>query len=125
MQSKNFQLGLLHFSHLLITIDGHIDDREWAAILAIKKEENISDELFQEFEKKVLTSTEREIYVDGGEFLSQCTDEERLAAFVHLYKLAEADSNISNKEVRFLLYGVKANKVSFEDVVHCANMSGK
>ena len=41
MQSENFQLGLLHMVHLLVTVDGHIDDRERAAILAIKKEENI------------------------------------------------------------------------------------
>ena len=41
MQSENFQLGLLDMVHLLVTVDGHIDDRERAAILAIKKEENI------------------------------------------------------------------------------------
>jgi uncharacterized tellurite resistance protein B-like protein len=68
---------------------------------------------------------EQEIYSAGINLLSTCSDEERLAAFVHLYKLAEADSSISNKEVRFLLYGLKINNVSFEDVVLSANMTGK
>lgn len=125
MQNDSYHLGLLHFVHLLVTVDGHIDDRERVAILAIKKEENISDKVFHEFEKKAETTNEPEVYRDGINYLSACTDEEKLAAFVHLYKLAEADSSISNKEVRFLLYGLKATKISFEDVVMTAGMSGK
>ncbi len=125
MHSRDFHLGLLHFVHLLVTVDGHIDDRERAAIQSIKKEENIPDSTFEEFEKKAETASEQEIYEDGINHLTTCADEEKLAAFVHLYKLAEADKNITNKEVRFLLYGVKATKISFEDVVLTAGMSGK
>lgn len=121
----NYQLGLLHLVHLLVTVDGHIDDRERAAIAAIRKEENMSEQLSRDFEKKVETMKEQEIYSTGINLLSTCSDEERLAAFVHLYKLAEADSSISNKEVRFLLYGLKINNVSFEDVILSANMTGK
>jgi uncharacterized tellurite resistance protein B-like protein len=125
MHSSNYQLGLLHFVHLLVTVDGHIDDRERAAILAIRREEQIPDAVAETFELKATNSDEQQIYLEGNELLSDCTDDERLSAFVHLYKLAEADASISNKEVRFLLYGLKANKVSFEDVVLSANMSGK
>jgi uncharacterized tellurite resistance protein B-like protein len=125
MHSDNFQLGLLHFVHLLVTVDGHIDDRERAAILEIKKEESISDKVFNDFERKSEVASEAEIYTDGIEYLSSCSDDEKLAAFVHLYRLAEADTSISNKEVRFLLYGLKATKISFEDVVLTAGMSGK
>jgi len=121
----NYQLGLLHLVHLLVTVDGHIDDRERMAIEAIRKEENISEQLCTEFEKKVETMKEQEIYSAGINLLTDCTDDERLAAFVHLYKLAEADASISNKEVRFLLYGLKLNNLSFEDVILSANMSGK
>lgn len=121
----NYQLGLLHLVHLLVTVDGHIDDRERMAIEAIRKEENISEHLCTEFEKKVETMKEQEIYSMGINLLTDCTDDERLAAFVHLYKLAEADASISNKEVRFLLYGLKLNNLSFEDVILSANMSGK
>lgn len=121
----NYQLGLLHLVHLLVTVDGHIDDRERMAIEAIRKEENISEQLCMEFEKKVEKMKEQEIYSAGINLLTDCTDDERLAAFVHLYKLAEADASISNKEVRFLLYGLKLNNLSFEDVILSANMSGK
>lgn len=124
MQSTNFHLGLLHFVHLLVTVDGHIDDRERAAILAIKNEEQIPDELFRDFESKAETVNGQQIYIDGIAYLSACPDEEKLAAFVHLYKLAEADANISTKEVRFLLYGLKATSLSFEDVILSAGMSG-
>jgi uncharacterized tellurite resistance protein B-like protein len=125
MQSKDFQLGLLHFVHLLVTVDGHIDDRERAAILSIKNEEEIPDSVFQDFERKAETVNEQQIYLDGIQLLTTCSDEERLSAFVHLYKLAEADTSISTKEVRFLLYGLKATKLSFEDVILGASMSGK
>jgi uncharacterized tellurite resistance protein B-like protein len=121
----NYQLGLLHLVHLLVTVDGHIDDRERMAIEAIRKEENMSEQLCKEFERKVETMKEQEIYSAGINLISNCTDDERLAAFVHLYKLAEADASISNKEVRFLLYGLKLNNVSFEDVILTASLSGK
>lgn len=121
----NFQLGLLHLVHLLVTVDGHIDERERAAIAAIRAEENIGEELCAEFEAKVETMKEQEIYSTGINLLSDCSDDERLAAFVHLYKLAISDDSITSKEVRFLLYGLKINSLSFEDVILSANMSGK
>jgi len=124
MQSTNFQLGLLHFAHLLITLDGHIDEREKAALLSIKNEEKITDLLFDEFQSKSVTMSEKEIYANGAKYLSECPDDEKLAAFVHLYKLAEADANISTKEVRFLLYSLKGSNISFEDVILAAGMSG-
>ena len=123
-ENTNYQMGLLHFVHLLVSADGKIDDSERKAILAIKKEEKISDSVFDEFQIKLAKSTEQEIYAKGIEYLTVCTEEERLSAFVHLYKLAEADSNISNKEVRFLLYGLKVTNLSFEDVILSAGMSG-
>ena len=125
MHSSNFQLGLLHLAHLLITLDGHIDDREKAALLAIKNEEKISDLLFNEFQLKSETANEQKIYADGTMYLNSCSDEEKLAAFVHLYKLAEADNNISGKEVKFLLFGLKGSTISFEDIVLAAGMAGQ
>jgi uncharacterized tellurite resistance protein B-like protein len=119
----NFQLGLLHFVHLLVTVDGHVDDRERAAIDLIKNEENISDDVFLDFQMNVTTYSEQEIYSKGVELLNACTEEERLTAFVHLYRLAEADTSITNKEVKFLLYGLKVTNISFEDVVLSASMS--
>ncbi len=124
IENLNYQLGLLHFVHLLVHADGIIVDSERKAILAIKEEENIPDLVFQDFQSKLKLSTDQEIYTKGIEYLTACTDEERLSAFVHLYKLAQVDSGISNKEVRFLLYGLKVNNLSFEDVILGASMSG-
>ena len=110
--------------HLLVTVDGHIDDRERAAILAIKKEENIMF-FFMISKRKPKLPLDSKFNLDGIEYLNVCSDDEKLAAFVHLYKLAEADTSISNKEVRFLLYGLKVTTLSFEDVILSAGMSGK
>jgi uncharacterized tellurite resistance protein B-like protein len=121
--NPDFQLGLLHFVHILVTVDGRIDDRERVAISAIRKEEGITDEVFHDFEKSISKSSEQEIYSKGMELLNACSEEERLIAFVHLYRLAEADTSISNKEVKFLLFGLKATNLSFEDVVLSAGLS--
>jgi len=123
-QNLNYQLGLLYFVHVLVKVDGNIDESERNAILAIQKEEKISDEVFNDFQEKAAHISEQEMYTRGIEYLTLCSEDERLAAFVHLYKLAEVDSGISNKEVRFLLYGLKVTNLSFEDVVLSAGMTG-
>jgi uncharacterized tellurite resistance protein B-like protein len=121
--NADFQLGLLHFVHLLVNVDGHIDEREKAAILAIKAEEKIPDSIFQDFEKYVSAHTEQEIYGRGVTLLNTCNEEEKICAFVHLYRLAEADTSISNKEVRFLIYGLKLTHIDFEDVILSASLA--
>ena len=119
----DFQLGLLHFVHLLVMMDGTIDQRERTAIRKIKLEEKIPDWIFDDFEESVPEKTEREIYDEGVEMLNRCSEEEKLTVFVHLYRLSEADDNVHVKEVRLLLYSMRATKISFEDVVLSARMS--
>ena len=113
----DFQLGLLHFVHLLVNVDGRIDERERAAILAIREEESIPDSVFLDFENYVLSNSELEIYRRGAELLNNCTEEEKIRAFVHLHGLAEVDSSISSKEARFLMYSLKLTQIDFEDVI--------
>jgi Tellurite resistance protein TerB. len=122
-QNINFQLGLLNLLHLIVNVDGNVDEREREAMKNIRQEENISETVFEEFEKNLATTSEEKIYEQGLSHLSKCTDEERLTAFVHLYRLAEADRNISSKEIRFLFYGLKETKLSFEDVILSAGMT--
>lgn len=123
--STNFKLGLLHFVHILINADGHIDDREMAAIQAIKKEEVIEDDVFQEFSKSIASLKEHEIHERGVTLLNQCSEEERLCAFVHLFRIAESDASINMKEVRLLMYSIKATKIEFDDVVMSARLSNR
>jgi hypothetical protein len=121
-QNQNYQMGLLHFAHLLVTVDGFIDDREKNAINSLLKEEKIPEHLYHDFQKSVRSRTERELYDKGVQLLIQCTEEEKLSALVHLYRLSEIDNNVHVKEVRLLLYSLKATNVEFEDVVLSAKM---
>jgi len=113
---KNYQLGLLHFVHMLINTDGHIDDREMEIILKIKKEENIDDTVFLEFSRSIALIKGQEIFNRGLDLLNSCTEEEKICAFVYLFQLAEADASISMKEVRLLMYALKVTNVDFNDV---------
>ncbi len=118
--NKNYQLGLLHLVHLLISADGVIDDKERSALLAIKDKENIPDSIWKEFEAEVGEKKEREIYQQGIALINECTQQEKLNAFVHLYKLSEVDGSVHVKEVRLLLYSIKMAGIEFNDVVEQA-----
>jgi len=122
-QTLSFQLGLLHLIHLLAMVDGVIDEREKKAIEAIMLEEEISERVFKNFEKAILQKTEREICQHGLDLLNLCSDEEKKSVFVHLYRLSEADDKVHIKEVRLLLYSLKATHIDFEDVELMARMA--
>lgn len=106
--------------HLLISSDGEVTSDEERALYEIRKKEGISDEVFGEFKKSTETKKEREIYQAGIEILNQCTDDEKLDAFAHLYRLSEADGNVHVKEVRLLLYSIRMTGIEFNDVVEHA-----
>jgi hypothetical protein len=69
-----------------------------------------------------LSRSERDVYDRGVKLLTECSDEEKLSALVHLYRLSEIDDNVHVKEVRLLLYSLKATNVEFEDVLLSAKM---
>jgi uncharacterized tellurite resistance protein B-like protein len=119
--SRNSQLGLLYIAHLLISADGVIDEKEYQALSKIKNKELIPDSLFKEFEVAVNGKKERDIYTEGVNLINECTDEEKLNAFVHLYKISEVDGRVHVKEVRLLLYTIKNSGIEFNDVVARAN----
>jgi uncharacterized tellurite resistance protein B-like protein len=122
-RSLNFQLGLLHFAHLLMSADGNIDAQEKLMLDHIRKEEDIPHTLYTYFLNVVARMSEQESYREGIERLNLCEEEERLAVFVHLYKLAQADERMDMKEVRFLLYSLKHTNIEFEDVILGARIS--
>ena len=121
-QNSNYQMGLLHFAHLLVTVDGYVDEREKKAMRSLQLEEQIPDQVFQDFQMNVASKSEREVYLLGINLLNQCNEQEKLCALVHLYRMAEADNEMHIKEVRLLLYSLKATEVEFEDVVLSARM---
>ena len=115
--SKDYHLGLLHLVHLLVSADGVIDETEKAALQAIKEREGIPNDLFTQFEQTVKSRKEREIYETGIDYLNKCTEDEKLRAFVILYKISEVDGRVHVKEVRLLLYSIKLTGVEFDDVI--------
>lgn len=119
----NYQLGLLYLVQLLISADGVIDDSEEIQLKSICDKEQIPANVFAAFKAEVQKSKDRDIYQKGIEFINKCTDEEKLDAFVHLYKMSEADGTVHVKEVRLLLYSIKMADIEFNDVVARATKS--
>lgn len=115
--TENYHYGLLYLVHLLVSSDGVVDETELAALQRIKVNENIPDNLFKQFEQDVQAKKEREIYEQGIQFLNRCSVEEKLRAFVILYKISEVDGRVHVKEVRLLLYSIKVAGIEFDDVV--------
>jgi uncharacterized tellurite resistance protein B-like protein len=118
--NRDYQLGLLYLVHLLISADGVIDENETKALGQIRIEEKISEEVYQEFQEHIRTKKEREIYQEGIAMINECSEEEKLSAFVQLYRLSEVDGSVHVKEVRLLLYSIKMAGIEFNDVVERA-----
>jgi uncharacterized tellurite resistance protein B-like protein len=115
--NKTYQIGLLYLVHLLISADGVVDENEKKALKKVKDKENIPDSILEEFQTGVASKKERDIYQDGIEMINKCSKEEKLKAFVHLYKMSEVDGRVHVKEVRLLLYSIKMAGIEFNDVV--------
>ncbi|MCA6378450.1 MAG: TerB family tellurite resistance protein [Cytophagales bacterium] len=124
MDSKrDYHLGLLYLVHLLIGIDGIVDENEQRQLLKIRDAEGVAADVFEEFENQVKQMKNRDIYQLGIEFINKCSDEKKLDAFVHLYKMSEADGTVHVKEVRLLLYSIKQASIEFSDVIARATKS--
>ncbi len=121
--TTTYQLGLLHIVYTLINVDGRIDEREINSLQKIQEEEEIDSSLFREFSRSIVGADKNEIYRRGVELLNACNEEERLCAFVHLFRLAESDASISLDEVRHLLMATKGVKIDFEDVIMSAHLA--
>jgi uncharacterized tellurite resistance protein B-like protein len=114
---RDYHLGLLYLVHLLISADGVVDEHEQKQLLKIRDAEGIAADVFEEFNDQVKQRKDRDIYQLGIEFINKCSDEKKLDAFVHLYKMSEADGTVHVKEVRLLLYSIKQASIEFSDVV--------
>lgn len=115
--NKNYQLGLLYLVHLLMSADGVVDENETRALNELKVKEGIPESTFDEFKKTIADKKGRDIYLTGIEYINQCSDAEKLKAFVSLYKMSEVDGSVHVKEVRLLLYCIKVTGIEFDDVV--------
>lgn len=121
MPSPQFHEGLLSLVHILINADGVVNSNEQMALLKIVQKEKIPQHVFENFLEDVKIKKPREVYQDGIDKINSCTEEEKLRAFVHLYKISQIDGSVHVKEVRLLLYSTKMAQVEFDDVVAEAN----
>lgn len=115
--NSNYQSGLLHLVHLLISADGVVDPRETAALEKLQSIEGITPEIMDKFLESVRGKKERDLYNTGIQLLNECSVEDKIKAFVHLYRMSEVDNHVHVKEVRLLLYSVKLANVEFNDIV--------
>ena len=122
--TNNYQLGLLHFAHLISSADGIVDESENHAMELMRQEEGITEAAYQDFILLAVGKSEREIYDEGQHLLAACSKEEKIAVIVHLFRLSEADNKMHKKEVRLLFYSLKVMEVDFEDVELTARMAG-
>lgn len=118
-----YHSGLLYLIHLLMGVDGDINETELTALKKVREYENIPDEQYREFEKNVRSLREREIYNQGIQQISKCTPEERLRIFSTLYKMSEVDGRVHQKEIKLLLYSIEKAGIEFDDVVNAAKSS--
>lgn len=121
--NKNYQLGLLYLVHLLMSADGVVDENETKELHKIKTREGIPDSTFNEFKASISEKKGRDIYQTGIDYMNRCTDDEKLKAFVSLYKMSEVDGRVHVKEVRLLLYCIKVSGIEFDDVVAKASLN--
>lgn len=118
-----YHSGLLYLIHLLMGVDGDINETELVALKKVREYEKITEALYQEFETAVKTLREREIYNLGIQLVDKCTPEERLRIFVTLYKMSEVDGRVHQKEIKLLLYSIEKAGIEFDDVVNAAKSS--
>jgi uncharacterized tellurite resistance protein B-like protein len=119
--TEHYHLGLLYLLHSLVSSDGIIDASEQKALQNIQVRDQIPAALFSTFEKEIKRKELREIYEQGIRFIKLCSEEEKLHAFSTLYKMSEVDGIVHIKEVRLLLYSIKAAGIEFDDVVKQAD----
>lgn len=120
---SEYYAGLLALTTVLINSDGEISEKELDYIQKIRESEGIPEALFNSIREAILGKTEREVYQLGIDAINECTDQEKLRAFLKMYQMAMADGVIHVKEVRLLLYAVKLTHVDLNTVVRLAEVS--
>lgn len=115
-----YSTGLLSLISVLVSSDGEISEKELEYVEKIRQSEGIQKGLFDSIRTSILGKPEKEVYQIGIEAINQCSDAEKLRAFVKMYQMANADGIIHVKEVRLLLYAIKTANVDINMVVRTA-----
>ena len=112
-----FQKGILYLSYSIVLADGVAHETEEAAMTKIRKAEQISNRIYEQFSHDLQKSSEKEIYKTGIDSLKKCSKDEQVRTFAWIYKIMEADGLVHIKEARFMLYALKSFDVDIDDVI--------
>jgi hypothetical protein len=118
--SIQYSTGLLALTSVLINSGGEISERELEYTQKLRDSEGIPKPLFDAVKDSILGKAGRDVYQIGIDSINQCTDAEKLRAFVKMCQLAMADGVIQAKEVRLLLYAVKIKNADINTVMKMA-----
>jgi hypothetical protein len=108
-QNISYQMGLLHFAHLLTVNDNTANPHAPQAMRQLMEEENIPELVFKYFQDKVIHKTETQIYEEGVHLLNACTAQEKFCAVGHLHRLSKADNRPHGKKAQLLLYALNVD----------------
>ena len=104
-ESKSHYLeGLVSLYHLLITADGHIDDKEVKMGEVMKKSENIDDWEFKFYLSKIKEERKEIVINNCIESLSKCDQDLRVRCIAWLSLIANSDGFMDPEEWKLIYY---------------------
>jgi len=96
--------GLVTLYHLLITADGHVDEKELRMGELMKKHENIDDWEFNYYLEKVQEMEEKEIIAQCVENLKKCDDDWKIKCIAWMSLIANSDGFMAPEEWKLIYY---------------------
>ncbi len=90
--------------HLLITADGHVDNKELRMGELMKKHENINDSDFDYYLSKVSNKQKEEIIAECVENLKKCDQDWRIKCIAWMSLIANSDGFMAPEEWKLIYY---------------------
>jgi len=101
----NYFGGLVALYHLLITADGHVDEKELRMGQLMKKHENIEDWEFDHFLSKVASTEKDKLVTECVDMLKKCDVDWRIRSIAWMSLIANSDGFMAPEEWR-LIYNI-------------------
>jgi uncharacterized tellurite resistance protein B-like protein len=103
-KQTNYFGGLVTLYHLLITADGHIDEKELRMGQMMKKHENIDDWEFDHFLGKVAELEKQKLVDECVESLKKCDKDWRIKCIAWMSLIANSDGFMAPEEWKLIYY---------------------
>jgi uncharacterized tellurite resistance protein B-like protein len=100
----NFFGGLVTLYHLLITADGHVDDKELRMGELMKQHENINDNDFNFYLEQIADKKKEDIIAECVDNLKKCDEELRIKSIAWMSLIANSDGFMAPEEWKLIYY---------------------